>query len=122
MPIWRRSWAYVGYGVIGAFLIVVVSRMIEDEQPSLSADDIATETRGLAVDTSQMAAATAPPREAMGAAGYETLVAEGARAEGQRVVTQLYCEPVASVSLKPDAVLNESVAGVADPAYGIDCS
>lgn len=115
-PIWRRSWAYIGYGVIGAFLIVVLSRMIDDEEPSLKADEIVTASAAPAVDTSQSAAATAPPREAMDVGGYETLLAEGERAVGQRVVTRLFCESVSSVSLRTDVVLNESIAAVADPS------
>lgn len=113
-PLWRRPWAFIAYGVVGAFLIVALTRLIDPDEPELEPGDITTAAIPPAVDTTAPPAATAPPREGMGAGGYERLLAEGEAAVGQRVVTLLYCETVTSIAMVSNTVVNESVAAVAD--------
>ena len=111
-PLWRRPWAFAVYGVLGAFLIVMISRMLEEDEPML-AGEVTTAEVGPAVDTTNLPAANAPPREAMGVGEYERLVAQGEAVAGQRVITQLYCEQVNSISMNTDAPVSESVAALA---------
>lgn len=120
-PLWRRPWAYALYGVAGAFLIVVLSRMVEEDEPELVPQLV---NAGPEVDTTAPAAPAGPAREAMGTGEFERLLAEGESAAGQRVVTLLYCEEVASISLTPDQSAHASVAALADAnsrVPGADC-
>ena len=112
-PVWRRPWAFAVYGLLGAFLIVVLSRMLEEDEPA-AAGEVTTAQVSPAVDTVAPPAAGAPPREAMGVGEYERLVAQGDAAAGPRVITQLYCEPVNSVSMNAEATVQASVAALAD--------
>ena len=122
-PIWRRPWAFAVYGVLGAFAIVVLSRLLEEDDPTITGE-VTTAAVAPAVDTTSLPAANAPAREAMGVGEYERLVAQGEAAAGQRVITQLYCEPVNSISMKVDIPVSESVATLADAngrVPGADC-
>lgn len=110
-PIWRRPWAYVAYGVAAAFAVVVVTRMIDEDEPELVPQTVAP---GPAVDTAAAPAASAPARVAMGTGEFERLLAEGGNAVGQRVVTQLDCEAVESIALVADRAVHASVAQLAD--------
>jgi hypothetical protein len=123
-PLWQRPWAYALYGVLGAFLVVVVVRSFEDDEEPQVTGPVRTVTAGAAVDTTATPAASAPPREALGTGEYERLLAQGEAAAGQRVITQLYCEPVNSISMKVDIPVSESVATLADAngrVPGADC-
>ena len=120
-PLWRRPWAYALYGVAGAFLIVVVSRMIEEDEPEVLPQVV---NAAPAVDTTTHAGSTGPLREAMGTGEFERLLAQGEGAAGQRVITTLFCEEVASISLTPDQPTHPSVAALADAnarVPGADC-
>jgi hypothetical protein len=112
-PIWRRPWAFAVYGVLGAFAIVVLSRLLEEDDPTITGE-VTTAAVAPAVDTTSLPAANAPAREAMGVGEYERLVAQGEAAAGQRVITQLYCEPMNSISMDSEAPVIESLAALAD--------
>ncbi|MBW3628150.1 MAG: hypothetical protein KY464_02520 [Gemmatimonadetes bacterium] len=112
-PLWKRPWAYALYGVVGTFLVVMIFRSSgEDEAPAMG--EVTTAPIAPAVDTTASPAAAAPPREALGTGEYERLLAQGDAASGQRVITQLYCEPVNSISMSVETAVSKSVAAVAD--------
>ena len=114
-PPWRRPWAYVGYGIAGALLVVVLMRTFDDDdEPEISAEDLGTAAVAPAVDSTLSPAASTPPREAMGTGEYERLLAQGEAAVGQRVVTLLFCEQVNSIGMKKEAIVTPSVAALAD--------
>ena len=118
-PIWRRPWAFAVYGVLGAFAIVVLSRLLEEDEPTTITGEVTTAAVAPAVDTTSLPAADAPPREAMGVGEYERLVAQGEAAAGQRVITQLYCESVKSISMDSEAPVIESLAALADSKHQV---
>jgi hypothetical protein len=118
VPLWRRPWAYVGYGVGGALLLFIVLSMETDAGEDQTAPEVSTTTAGPAVDSTRPAGAGAPVQDAYGAAGYEQLVAEGEAAVGRRVRAMMFCEPIRSVGLRTGGgiMANQSVAETADAA------
>lgn len=114
VPVWRRPAAYVAYGILAALAVVVLLRTVDGDDPGLSAEDIGTATAPPAVDSSGSPAAEMPTRVASGAGEFERLLAEGDAAVGQRVATELLCEPVSSITLVPEKMVHASVAALAD--------
>jgi hypothetical protein len=113
--IWRTPWAYGAYGVVGVILLYFIfGTGGATKQPEIGSGEVTETSAAPAVDTTALPAAAAPPREALGTGEYEKLLAQGQTAVGQRVITQLYCEPVNSVSMSKDVPVSPSIASVAD--------
>jgi hypothetical protein len=75
-PLWRRPWAYIGYGVLAALVLVfALTRFNRPETPApggvVSANPLPS------VDTISPPAAKAPMEDARSTAAYEELVARG---------------------------------------------
>lgn len=115
VPVWRRPWALVAYGVLGALLVVLLLDLTGDEEETPAAGDVMTVKAPPAVDPNVPAAAGALPQDAYTVGDFERLLAEGNRAAGQRVRTELFCEPITSVTLTLDNV-DAVYAGVAQLA------
>jgi hypothetical protein len=113
-PLWQRPWAYALYGVAGAFLVFLVVRSMGDDEAPPAMGEVSTAAVAPAVDTTAQPSASAPPREALGTGEYERLLAQGEAVTGQRVITQLYCESVNSISMDIETAVSPSVAAVAD--------
>lgn len=116
-PPWRRPWALVGYGVVGAFALVLLFETFGAEPaPHTVLGDVETAPRKVAVD-SLPPAAGAPVQEASAAADYERLIAEGDAAVGRRVHAQLYCAAIQSVALRPSVEhVEQPIAALMDQA------
>jgi hypothetical protein len=112
LPLWRRPQAYVAYGVVGALVLVLlftsVGRRGEDPQAQAAAVE-----RSLAMDA-PAPAATAPVREAPTLAQYQSLIAEGESAVGQRVRTVLFCGSISPVTVRDVERPNASLAALTD--------
>lgn len=109
-PLWRRSWALVFYGVLGALLgVFLVAEMREEEPP---AAEIAA-APPVAVEAPP--APAAPPEEAFTTADFERLVIRGREAEGRRVLAELYCAAPSSMALREQAPLEPAVAALRGP-------
>jgi hypothetical protein len=113
-PWWRRPSAFVGYGVTGALAaVLLVQAFAEDpEEVTITA---AIETEPAAVAPPPVA--EIPPgqvREGFTAADYQTLIAEGDRAVGQIVRTDLYCTSITSTQVRDIEGINPALAALAD--------
>jgi len=96
-PLWRRSWALVSYGVVGALAVVLLFDLAgSGDEPPAAADEALVEKQpagsGTAVAAPNPAASASGTEDAYGAAGFERLVVEGQAAVGRVVRTELYCE------------------------------
>jgi hypothetical protein len=95
-PMWRRPWALVSYGVVGALALVLLWNGISgDDAPPAARDEALVEKQpagATAVAAPNPAAAAAGPEDAYGSAGFERLVVEGEGAVGKLIRTELYCE------------------------------
>lgn len=115
-PMWRRPWALVGYGVLGALVVVLLVNLLgDDPEPPLTAEVVSTQ-RNLPVGTAETpnrATAAAPPVEAGSIAAYEGLIAEGRTAQGRLVRVVLYCTGINSVALRDVARVEAAVAELA---------
>jgi len=113
LPLWRRSWALVLYGVLGTLLTVLALRSSGIGREPLAA---ARAVHPAAPTRTVMAApaAAAPVEDARTAADYERLLAEGDAAVGRRVRVELYCGAINPVALRAGEPVYASVAAVAD--------
>lgn len=95
-PLWRRPWALVSYGVVGAFAVVLLWNGItrEDDTPAAQDETLVQKQPegGTTVATPNPQATGAAPEDAYGSAGFERLVVQGEGAVGKVVRTELYCE------------------------------
>ena len=102
-PVWRRPWALVSYGVLGALaLVLLLNGLGGDDKPrDLPSDVVDAAPAVPTAPPAQAARPTAgPPVEAFGSAGFERMVIAGPAAVGRRVRTQLYCDAPAPVALR----------------------
>lgn len=112
VPLWRRSWALVLYGVLGTMLMAFALRI-----SGIGSEPLAhTSTVRPAAPAHRVMAAGAagPVEDARSAADYERLLAEGDAAVGRRVRVELYCGAINPVALRPGEPVYASVAAVAD--------
>jgi hypothetical protein len=94
-PPWRRWWALVGYGVVGALALVMLLGGLgggDDEGPR--DETLVEKTSGGATVVAPVdpAVTAAGPEDAYGTAGFERLVVEGEAAVGKTVRAELFCE------------------------------
>jgi hypothetical protein len=112
-----NRWLYAVAAVLGLAVVVLLLRGGGADTPER---DLQPEELGRA--SPMPVADTLPPPggdlpTTVAATGdYERLVAEGEGAAGRRVVVQLYCEAVTSVSLRVEVQVSASVAALADAA------
>lgn len=127
-PLWRRPWALVSFGVLGALVVVGVLRALGGGDDS--AEMTGTLTPAPAPEVATAPAPQPPPAAALdsafGAQGMERLVIEGDEAHGKRVLTELFCEAPSPVALTPppSGQVEAPVAALADAARRVpaaDC-
>lgn len=125
-PPWRRPWALVSYGVLGALAVVLLTNSWGDEPEEPTTGGVVT-TQPLppAVDNPTLTTSNEPPQEARTAADYERLIAEGQTALGRRVRVELFCDQIKSVAIRSSVERVEGpVAALADSASRVpaaDC-
>ncbi|HEU0298375.1 MAG TPA: hypothetical protein VFR37_02950 [Longimicrobium sp.] len=93
-PMWRRPWALVSYGVLGALALVLLVdglRGGDDDPPAEEALVTKPSESGTTVAAPNPAATAAGPEDAYGTAGFERLVVEGEAAVGKVVRAELFC-------------------------------
>jgi hypothetical protein len=109
-PPWRRPWALVAYGVVGALALVAIWNLASggrtapvEEEPTV----VRADTPAQVVDP----VATADPFEdASGAEGFERLMVGGEASVGRRVRTELFCGSVSSFTIIQGHPVPRSVA------------
>jgi hypothetical protein len=98
VPVWRRPWALVSYGVVGALALVLLFDIGGGDDEPLPRDEALVEKQAAGktevVEAPNPQPAGAVPEDAYGSAGFERLVVQGDAAAGKRVRTELYCEAV----------------------------
>ena len=118
LPPWRRPWAFAGYGVVGALLLMLLwGGLGGDDEPAPKNDApmVAREPGAPAVtpvDTPQRPATNGPVQAAYGAAGFERLVLEGPNAIGRTVKAELYCKQPSSYQVRTEMQAEPSVAAL----------
>jgi hypothetical protein len=114
-PIWRRPAAYVAYGVIGTFALVLVFNATgDDELDSRQQAAIIERTAMAEPAPGTLASPAAPTRDAYTIANYEGLIAEGEQAVGQIVRTELYCGSLNQVAVRETDRTHPTLLGLAD--------
>lgn len=118
-PWWRRSWAMVSYGVLGALAVILAWNALDADEPGLAPEGERLVSRTAdAVEVEEDASAPAPgPREAYGIGGFERLVVEGAPAVGRVVRAELYCEQSAAYSVMANQPIPRAVAPLVEGGH-----
>ena len=115
-PLWRRPWALVSYGVVGALVLVLLWNGVTGDDDAPAAQDEALVEKqpsgATAVAPANPAAAAAGPEDAYGSAGFARLVAEGESAVGKVVRAELYCEEVGNFTVIQGHTAPRSVAAL----------
>lgn len=96
-PLWRRPWALVSYGVVGALAVVLLLNGLGGGDEPAVRDEALVEKQpagATAVQATDPQAAASVPEDAYGSAGFERLVVAGEAAVGKTVRAELYCEAV----------------------------
>jgi hypothetical protein len=115
VPIWRRPWALVLYGAVGALLLVMVSRSRPDPVPVGGEDEVTmTAPPAIAADTPRQDAPGTLPEDARRREDHERLMAEGDAVKGRLLHVVLYCTSISQVSLRNVDQVESSVAELAD--------
>lgn len=115
-PMWRRPWALVSYGVVGAFALVLAWNAVtrDDDTPG-ARDEALVEKQaegGTAVAAENPQATAAGTEDAFGSAGFERLVVQGEGAVGKLVRTELYCEAPQNFTVIQGHTAPQSVASL----------
>jgi hypothetical protein len=118
VPLWRRPWALVLYGIAGTLLIVaLLNRSRPPQIPAGGPDEVSTIAAGAPVATEgTVQPPEAPPVEARRMADYERLMAEGDAAKGRWIRVELYCGSITQVSIRATDRIEQSIAQLADAA------
>ena len=114
LPVWRRPWALVGYGVLGALVLVILTRSLGSDEEDRTPMEVTRTVSPPPVAGGTPASASAPVLDAYTIAEFEGLVARGQEAEGQRVRTVLFCAATQSIALMSVDEVNRSIAELAD--------
>ena len=118
VPLWRRPWAYVAYGLVGALLLVLAVNLFQDEPENpLLSGELTQAGPAVRPATTRPVQSGNLPEDARGVADYERLIAEGEAAGGRLVRTTLFCEAISPVSLR---LVDQTEAEIAQLAAGTD--
>ncbi|MBV9774959.1 MAG: hypothetical protein JO040_13480 [Gemmatimonadetes bacterium] len=114
-PVWRRPWALVSYGVLGALvLVLLVNGLRHDDNPAAQGAVVNAPPVSPNTTAPSKAATAAPIEDAYGAAGYERLTIQGQSAVGRRVRTELFCDAPTTVALRLDVEVESAIAALRD--------
>jgi hypothetical protein len=115
-PVWRRPWALVSYGVVGAFVFVMLWNGVtgDDDTPKARDETLVEKQPSGATEVAapNPAATASGPEDAYGSAGFERLVVEGEAAVGKVVRTELYCEAPQNFTIIQGHTAPRSVAAL----------
>ena len=122
-PWWRRPWALVTYGVVGALVLVLALHELGGESakaagPARASAD-APAPVAADVEVVPAPAASTAPIDAYGVGAFERLLAQGPAAVGQRVRTELYCESINPVALRDGIPVSAAVAPLVDSSHRV---
>jgi hypothetical protein len=95
LPPWRKPWALVAYGVVGAVAVMMMLGGLGGDGPPPVRDETLVEKQSegvTGVEPANPQATAAAPEDAYGAAGFERLVVQGEGAVGKVVRAEVYCE------------------------------
>jgi hypothetical protein len=93
-PPWRRPWALVSYGVVGALAVVLIWNRSTAEAGSPVAAEPVVQRTDTTAEVVEPAGSVVPPADASGVEGFERLMVGGEASVGRRVRAELFCGSV----------------------------
>ena len=113
VPPWRRSWALVGYGVVGALLLMMLLNSLGDGEPEGPPDEKLVSRNAPPETTVRETEAPAnAPEDAYGQAGFARLVVLGDSAVGRIVRAEMFCEAPGNYTVVSADTVSRAVAGL----------
>jgi hypothetical protein len=98
-PPWRRPWALVAYGVVGALVLVTAWNLATgDDPPPVEEEPVVVSGDSTTIVVDRPADPNAPA-EAFGSEGYERLMVGGEASVGQVVRAELFCGSVSNFTI-----------------------
>lgn len=113
VPPWRRPWALVGYGVLGALLLMMLFNSLGGGGPEGPPDEKLV-SRNAPPETTvrETEAPVNAPEDAYGSAGFARLVVQGDSAVGRIVRAEMFCEAPANYTVVSADTVSRAVAGL----------
>jgi hypothetical protein len=113
IPPWRRSWALVAYGVVGALLLMMMFNSLGDGEPEGPPDEKLV-SRNAPPETTvrDKEAPVNAPEDAYGSAGFARLVVQGDSAVGRIVRAEMFCEAPGNYTVVSADTVSRAVAGL----------
>jgi hypothetical protein len=113
VPPWRRSWALVGYGVVGALLLMMLFNSLGGDEPEGPPDEKLVSRNAPPETTVRETEAPAnAPEDAYGGAGFARLVVQGDSAVGRIVRAEMFCEAPGNYTVVSADTVSRAVAGL----------
>lgn len=114
LPLWRRPWALVAYGIVGTLLIVALINRSRPPAETPAPNGEATTPAGQPRSGVPAPVSMVTPEEARDPVHLERLLAEGEAARGRYLRVELYCSTLGQVSLRSAEYVEPAVAEVRD--------
>lgn len=113
VPVWRKPWALVGYGVVGALALVMLFNALSSDGPQGPPDETLV-SRSAPPETTvrETEAPVTPPQDAYGQAGFANLVVQGDSAVGRIVRAELFCEAPENYTVVSADTVSRAVASL----------
>jgi hypothetical protein len=113
VPVWRRPWALVGYGVVGALAAIGLYSLVAGGPAQSSAGPLVTGPAAPVAEAKPVTEARTV-EAAYTTADFERLVIEGPAAVGKRVRAELFCEAPSRISVRRDIPVEAPIAPLVD--------
>lgn len=110
-PLWRRWWALVSYGVVGALVVVLLFSRATADDPEVAEEPVAVRADS-AMDVVDTPPATGAVEEASGVPGFERLMVAGEASAGRVVRTELFCGNASNFTVIQGHPVPRSVAAL----------
>lgn len=111
-PPWRRWWALVSYGVVGALVVVLLWGRATSKGPAVVDEPIAVRSDSVMEVVETPPPAAAGVEDARGAEGFQRLVVGGEASAGRIVRAELFCGNASNFTIIQGHPVPRSVAGL----------
>ena len=116
LPWWRKPPALVGYGVVGALILVAIFHPFGgDDKPA--ADRPLVSTPAAPIAESKPVAVSHQAEAAYTTGDFERLIIEGQGAVGKLVNAELFCAAPSRMSVRMDVPVEEPIAPLVQDAH-----
>ncbi|MDB4948206.1 MAG: hypothetical protein JWM27_855 [Gemmatimonadetes bacterium] len=114
VPAWRKPWALVAYGVVGALALMWIGKLAFSDDARPPDGRLVSGHSAPIAEAKPVAAPTGAVESAYGTGDYERLIILGQAAVGKKVRAELFCGAPARVSVRRDIPVEAPIAPLVD--------